>query len=170
MQHNKCKPHLGLVQCCRKSTGHLITAALLWTNINNSLKAHIKTHDENYSRLPCSICSKKINKIQTLRSHMLQEHGITLPNYVCQLCKTICTKISTLRTHYKVKHGLIKIFSQSFTCEKCRIVFETEQELKSHSCKEQKEQSLVAKRSKLEQRTVKNVQIALEHSKLKSCY
>ena len=63
-------------------------------------------HDRNFEALKCQYCDSKLVDLETLQTHVAENHSKRQCVYTCQYCGQVCSFASDLEDHTLKTHGL----------------------------------------------------------------
>lgn len=95
---------------------------------DENMAYHISCHLNNTNELFCAECKKPVTSVESLHSHLWNQHKIDLEMQSCDLCSYKTFKVSRLNNFHKKIHSEIK----AYTCEVCAKDFKNSKQLANH--------------------------------------
>ena len=98
-----------------------------------SYQAHIKTHADVVKKFICPVCDKRFAKGFLLTQHSHIHTGVKM--YDCNFCEKAFAKRDSLRIHKKKHHHDKTAILYDYTCEDCKVGFNSFEQFKIHVTK-----------------------------------
>lgn len=95
---------------------------------DENMAYHISCHLNNTNDLFCAECKKPVMSVESLHSHLWNQHKIDLEMQSCDQCSYKTFKLSRLNKIHKKIHSEIK----AYTCEVCAKDFKNSKQLANH--------------------------------------
>lgn len=96
---------------------------------DENMAYHISCHLNNTNELCCAECKKPVTSVESLHSHLWNQHKIDLEMQSCDQCSYKTFKVNRLNKIHKKIHSEIK----AYTCEVCAKDFKNSKQLANHN-------------------------------------
>lgn len=92
-----------------------------------SLMQHIKVIHKKAKRNICGVCDQAFRNYYDKLKHMMEDHGIQVPEYKC----TYCPRVFILNAHWRA-HEKTHIKPNTYTCDLCQYKHHDKTALRRH--------------------------------------